>query len=159
MVTDGCIPVQYWQDSDGDSHGDRDATSIRACTPPAGYSTDNLDCNDACATCHPGGMEICDALDNNCDASVDEGLLVTLFRDADTDSFGSTESMSLCPGAVGWVEVGGDCNDTNDAVSPSSTETCNVTHQRSHDDSTPRRIQLHPRCHAESKTSWMRASA
>lgn len=124
-LTDGCVPVEYWQDSDGDTYGNRAATAIRACTPPVGYSTNNLDCNDTCATCHPGGTETCDALDNNCDASVDEGLLVTLFRDSDADSFGSTESMSLCPGAVGWVEVGGDCDDTSALVRPDGTETCN----------------------------------
>jgi hypothetical protein len=34
-----------------------------------------VDCNDSAATTRPGATEVCDAVDNDCDATVDEGFL------------------------------------------------------------------------------------
>ncbi|HLD45812.1 MAG TPA: putative metal-binding motif-containing protein, partial [bacterium] len=47
----------------------------------------DADCNDANATIHPGATETCDGIDQDCDASIDEGLtLYTLYHDGDADS-------------------------------------------------------------------------
>jgi hypothetical protein len=73
------------------------------------------DCNDGCPTCFPGGPTpaACDALDHDCDGSVDEGTLHTWYRDADGDGIGdgaaATASACLAPG--GYVAGAGDCND------------------------------------------------
>jgi hypothetical protein len=38
-----------------------------------------IDCNDADSQVHPGVTEICDAIDNNCDGQVDEGVTSTFY--------------------------------------------------------------------------------
>ncbi|MEE2828796.1 MAG: MopE-related protein [Myxococcota bacterium] len=63
-----------------------------------GYTELEGDCNDdlsaAGETCYPGGVEIADGLDNDCDGLTDEDFLV----DEDGD---------------GWSVLAGDCDDTN----------------------------------------------
>jgi hypothetical protein len=73
------FPGQTWY-KDADNDGYSDGTTLVQCTQPTGYqSAQNLtaldgDCNDANAAVHPDATEICDGIDNNCNASVDEGL-------------------------------------------------------------------------------------
>ncbi len=62
------------------------------------------DCDDIDSANAPGGVEICDGQDNDCDASTDDAV------DADGDG------ASVC---------GGDCDDADAAVSPGAAETCN----------------------------------
>jgi hypothetical protein len=37
-----------------------------------GYGADQGDCNDADGAVHPGALDVCDGLDNDCDGEVDE---------------------------------------------------------------------------------------
>jgi hypothetical protein len=61
----------FYQDADGDGFGDPGA-SILACTMPSGYVTNADDCDDDCPTCRPGGIEVCDGRDNDCNSHIDE---------------------------------------------------------------------------------------
>jgi hypothetical protein len=113
----------YYVDADGDGFGD-DATGVEQCAQPANTVTIGGDCDDADTTIYPGATELCDGLDNNCNGVNDEGLIFnTYFVDADNDNFGTGVGESLCedPG-VGYVLVGGDCDDNNDAIFPGATE-------------------------------------
>ncbi len=49
--------ITYYADDDGDGYGDP-ATTITACSPPAGYVLSGTDCNDAKAAIQPGATEI-----------------------------------------------------------------------------------------------------
>lgn len=55
-----------YADIDGDGFG---AVSLAACGV-----TNNTDCNDGNATAFPGGTEVCDGVDNDCDGLTDEDL-------------------------------------------------------------------------------------
>lgn len=66
-----CAAQTYYRDADGDAHGDP-ASPVEACEPPADAVTTNDDCDDGNAQRHPGREEICDALDNDCNAATTE---------------------------------------------------------------------------------------
>ncbi|MFH1467320.1 MAG: MopE-related protein [Pseudomonadota bacterium] len=71
----GAIGEATWYaDTDGDGYGDPGWTTT-ACTQPSGTSADATDCDDGDAAAHPGAAEPCDAVDNDCDGTVDEGCV------------------------------------------------------------------------------------
>ena len=61
----------------------------------------SADCDDSDAAIHPDAEEICDAVDNNCNDEVDEGVLLEFFIDSDSDGYGKGEPTLACqaPGA------------------------------------------------------------
>jgi hypothetical protein len=61
----------YYEDADGDGFGLAD-TSIEACEIQEGWSTTSGDCDDRNPLVYPGGVEVCDGLDNNCSGNTDE---------------------------------------------------------------------------------------
>jgi hypothetical protein len=92
----------YYQDLDEDGYGNATVTR-QASELPAGYTGVSGDCKDDNATIHPGAIEICNGVDDDCDGSVDEGF------DQDGD---------------GYTTCAGDCNDNNFNVKPSAVEIC-----------------------------------
>lgn len=65
--------VTWWPDGDGDGFGAGPAQL--SCVLPSGGLYDDTDCDDTNAASYPGAPEICDGQDNNCQGSIDEGLL------------------------------------------------------------------------------------
>nr|MBF0694650.1 T9SS type A sorting domain-containing protein [Flavobacterium sp.] len=73
----------FYVDADGDGYGDVEGEPVSVCavdadTAPAGYSVNNLDCNDQIAAINPGATEILyNGVDDNCDGNLDEGNQIT----------------------------------------------------------------------------------
>ena len=86
------------------------------------------DCDDTNAAVNPAATEECDGFDNNCDGQIDEDVKNTYYQDADGDSYGNEAEVAKgCSAPDGYVEIGGDCNDsTTDgaAYNPDIAETC-----------------------------------
>lgn len=70
--TDEGVKTTFYRDADNDGYGNPSVTT-QACSVPAGYVSNSLDCNDGNGNIHPGATEICDGIDNNCNGQPDEG--------------------------------------------------------------------------------------
>ena len=85
------------------------------------------DCDDQQPTVSPDGVERCDGQDEDCDGEIDEEATnrTSWFEDADGDRYGNSASTLLeCSLPEGYSAFSGDCDDTDAAVSPAGTETC-----------------------------------
>ncbi|MCP4124424.1 MAG: T9SS type A sorting domain-containing protein, partial [Bacteroidetes bacterium] len=112
---DGCptdptktAPVTWYLDFDTDGYGDINSTT-QACSQPAGYVSDNTDCNDNNINVNPGVSEVCeDGIDNNCDTQIDEGCASCTYESIDFNNFESGWGI--------WNDGGSDCRRrSNDA--------------------------------------------
>jgi hypothetical protein len=114
----------WYLDADGDSYG-RTTLSTLACAQPLGYVANSGDCDDLDASSYPGGTEVCDEADNNCDGAVDEGVTTTFFGDSDGDGYGSPGApLSACFLPAGASVNQDDCDDGQAAAHPGGVEVC-----------------------------------
>ena len=75
------LPVfTYFEDADGDDYGNNEE-ALDTCLNeiPAGFSSNNFDCDDDNPAINPDAQEIVDGLDNNCDGLVDDVVNTTDF--------------------------------------------------------------------------------
>jgi hypothetical protein len=94
----------YYKDGDSDGFGDPNSPRT-ACTKPAGYVENQLDCGDANAAIKPGATDTCgDGIDQNCD-----GVDATCPSPVDSDG-------------DGFTPVQGDCNDADNSIYPGAPE-------------------------------------
>jgi hypothetical protein len=107
LIDEGVSNI-YYRDSDGDGFGDI-LNSIQSCLmgPPAGYTTNRTDCNDNDARINPDAVEICDAIDNNCDRDIDEGF--------DRDNDYVADCFDNCPDVWNRPQEDSDGDDLGDA--------------------------------------------
>ena len=124
----------YYRDLDDDGYGDP-GNSVQACSPPEGYVADDTDCDDTNPDIHPGGTEICNGADDDCDTLVDEELSDTFYRDQDGDGYVNPEvTIQSCTQPAGYLPwpVSGltDCNDNDPGIHPGQTDnTCDGVDQ------------------------------
>ncbi|MBP7167831.1 MAG: HYR domain-containing protein, partial [Bacteroidia bacterium] len=122
--TDEGVLLTFYADTDADTYGNA-AVSTQACSAPVGYVADNTDCDDNNAAANPAATEICNSIDDDCDGSTDEGVLLTFYADADADTYGNAAVTTLaCSAPVGFVADNTDCDDSNLAINPAATEVC-----------------------------------
>jgi hypothetical protein len=124
---DAVDATTWYMDDDEDNYGDA-AVTLVACDQPAGYVTDNTDCDDTDAMVYPGATEYCDGVDNDCDGQTDEPDAVdasTWYADTDSDGYGDPAvSVVNCYQPAGYVADNTDCDDTHSSVNPGAEEIC-----------------------------------
>ena len=117
----------WYGDADADGYGDP-AAAVRACSAPAGTVTRSTDCDDGDATAYPGGTEVCDLADNDCNGTADDHVASppAWYPDRDGDGYGdpSATPTLACAGPAGSVADGTDCDDTTAAAHPGGLDVC-----------------------------------
>jgi hypothetical protein len=118
-------PTTWYRDEDGDGFGDPGAT-VAACAPPDGYVGGPGDCDDKLASIRPGGTEVCNDRDDDCDERVDVGALdaASWWPDADGDGHGVGMPVVSCDPPSGYAPTSDDCDDTLASVRPGLPEVC-----------------------------------
>jgi hypothetical protein len=124
-------PMMLYPDHDGDGYGDS-AKGEAHCDAPDGFVALAGDCRDDSATVNPGGREICDLVDNDCDgmiddadASLDMATTGTFYRDDDGDNYGvAGTTAKACVAPAGFAKSSADCDDTRAEVNPGAAEVC-----------------------------------
>lgn len=78
VVADEDVPaadfLDWHPDGDGDGFGAQGTLAVVDCAQPPGHVANADDCDDSDSERSPLATEICDAIDNDCDAIVDEAL-------------------------------------------------------------------------------------
>lgn len=108
------LSIRLWYpDTDGDTYGDVAGPARAACRAEPGMSEDASDCDDLDPSVHPGAVETCNAVDDDCDTTIDELEPMTWYADEDGDGIGAASGgvVAACPPAGSWVGVVGDCDD------------------------------------------------
>ena len=112
----------YYLDQDGDGTG---GTQYQlACVAPAGHVTPTGDCDDNNAAVNPQTPESCNAIDDNCDGQIDEGIPADgWYLDSDMDGYGNANNIIYnCQQPPGYIGSAGDCDDSNPAINPQGVE-------------------------------------
>ncbi|MBK9646101.1 MAG: FG-GAP repeat protein [Deltaproteobacteria bacterium] len=121
---DGVLDPVGYLDGDGDGFGDLN-NPVDCATSTI---EDSSDCDDTDAGVNPGASERCNSLDDDCDGDIDEEVSETdvHYLDNDGDGYGDDTAPTYvgCNPPSGYVMVGGDCDDTDEAISPGALELC-----------------------------------
>ncbi len=119
--------VQLFVDSDLDGYGDANSP-VFGC-PATGLADNEDDCDDTDAAIRPEALDICNGgVDDDCDPTTDENALYgdSFYVDVDVDGYGVAEAVA-CEQPPSTSTEGGDCNDSDDTISPAAAEDCTAT--------------------------------
>ncbi|MCB9620754.1 MAG: putative metal-binding motif-containing protein [Sandaracinus sp.] len=112
---------------DGDVDGDG-VTSALCCNATGGEMRCGEDCDDRSASTQPEAVEACNDVDDDCDGSVDEGVLTLYTVDVDGDGFGSNADDAAtrlaCTRPEGFREDATDCDDSVATTHPAAWDFC-----------------------------------
>ena len=126
---DGCQPFYF--DADKDGYG-IESNSKCLCGAEGSYLAKEAgDCKDTNDDVHPGQVETCNNVDDDCNDVIDDvGAIgcIVLYLDQDADGYGvPNQSKCLCVATDGWsASQGGDCNDDDLLVYPGTV--CEPVH-------------------------------
>jgi hypothetical protein len=114
--------VVAYVDADLDGYGA--GAGFLVCSPAPGQSTVNTDCDDQAPLVHPGGLEVCGGVDEDCDTlwdeadpSVSPSSFVDGWRDEDRDGLGDPASpAAVCALSDAVVANALDCDDSDPRI-------------------------------------------
>jgi predicted outer membrane repeat protein len=126
--SDACDELVWYADTDADGFGD-DAVTELACERPDGFTEVGGDCDDGDDAAFPGGEEVCDGADNDCDGTTDPDDAVgtlTWYADGDGDGYGlEGDTTTACTQPNGYAPEFGDCDDADPTMNPGEIDDCN----------------------------------
>ena len=132
LVDEGAEGTVLWYpDDDLDGWG-FEPKGRAYCAPPAGWITRAGDCDDTNPDMNPDRVEVCNAIDDDCDGFPNEADpqgadgMILAYPDNDGDGYGDPNLIptSFCSVPAGWVTEASDCDDTDPDIHPGGTEVC-----------------------------------
>jgi len=123
LEDDECAHLWY-RDSDGDGYGDPLIGSDEV-NQPAGYVANANDCNDSNASVHPGAIDYCNSIDEDCTGDESDCLpFPKWYPDADGDGYGANDRgwVGTIEQPEGMVANCDDCHDDDPNVNPRDGE-------------------------------------
>ena len=121
----------WYIDNDGDGYGQIGIVPVVTCQIIVGSATRSGDCDDGDANLNPGADEICDSsdIDEDCDEKTDEAdpetPPVNYYIDTDGDGYGDSATLYVtCDDVVGYVTLGGDCDESEPSIHPDTFDDC-----------------------------------
>lgn len=118
QLIDEGIGTLFFADSDGDGFGNP-SSSVLACVAPLGYVAVSGDCNDNNSSVKPGATEICNGINDDCDAFTDEGCGQLIVNDHPSGAI----NLPVNPITVTTITTGNLTNATASAEATSSVIT------------------------------------
>ena len=107
----------FWADVDGDGFGALGASQCLCAAAGVYTATSSSDCDDGAKAVHPGAAEICNDVDDNCNAKTDEGC--------DDDGDGWCDGALIVIGDPVVCQLGKkDCDDNAKGVHPGQADAC-----------------------------------
>jgi hypothetical protein len=121
--------LSFYRDADGDGYGDPQGFVRKACAAEAGEAANAGDCDDTDPAIHPDAVELCNGVDDDCDAlpeDEDATDATAWYLDGDGDGYGDdTAPVTACEPPNGAYQAdGGDCDDTDPDIHPDAVESC-----------------------------------
>ena len=107
---------RYYVDLDQDGYGDALADRVEGCELRPGLSETPGDCDDTRPLVSPGGQEVCNQLDDDCNGRADDDVvdLREFYQDSDGDGFGNPlVAVGTCFAPEGYVANSSDCDDSD----------------------------------------------
>lgn len=103
-VDNGTSRTTWYRDDDGDGFGqDCSGCTMLACAKPTGFADRAGDCNDADLSVHPGALERCNGVDDNCNNLPDDAP----FSDVESPGFDGGLVVPCDTGRPGVCGPGG----------------------------------------------------
>jgi hypothetical protein len=118
--------TRWYTDADGDGYGDDDAWEA-SCDPLPDRLAIAGDCDDADPAINPDAVEVCDGIDQDCDAVADDHASdrAPWHMDRDRDSWGDPEVVVFaCLQPTNFVADDTDCDDDDPRINPDAAERC-----------------------------------
>jgi hypothetical protein len=72
-IDEEVMAMAFFGDHDGDGFGSEASGTMIGCEPITGFTHQGGDCDDNSVMRHPGSVEGCNAIDDDCDGAIDEG--------------------------------------------------------------------------------------
>ncbi len=124
-IDENGVRFAFYPDADGDGWGTSALGSVVfRCSAPAGTTERTGDCADTDPARHPGALETCDSVDEDCDGVVDEDADRMWYVDSDRDGHGVGTGILSCTPIAGRAPIGDDCDDADGGRFPGNTEIC-----------------------------------